>query len=206
MKRNFIKLYRGFTLVELMISVGIFAFMTAFLLAKYGKFDQSLLLTNLAYDVALNIRTAQSYGISVKNADAENTADNFNSSFGIYFNSSAVPTPYNNNKQFIFFADTCVNAIYDYVSSSGCVDVQIKPPLKIKRNSFIKSTCAGSDVSTCLDLNPLSITFKRPDPNAIIKTQTSNITDYAYAEIVLQSSDGSTKKVIIRKTGQIEVK
>src|SRR6185369_4435025 len=57
---------RGFTLIELLISVAIFVYMTGLLVAKYGNFNQSVLLTDLAYDVALTIRTAQTYGLSVK--------------------------------------------------------------------------------------------------------------------------------------------
>ncbi len=60
---------KGFTLIELMITVSIFAIMTALLVAKYGAFNNGVLLTNLAYDIALNIRSAQSYGLNTKGTD-----------------------------------------------------------------------------------------------------------------------------------------
>ena len=56
----------GFTLIELIVSVAIFVFMTALVVAKYGNFNQSVLMTDLAYDIALTLRTAQTYGVSVQ--------------------------------------------------------------------------------------------------------------------------------------------
>ncbi len=61
---------RGFTLIELVISIAIFVIMTALVVAKYGNFNQGALLTDTAYDIALVLHTAQSYGLSVKNAGA----------------------------------------------------------------------------------------------------------------------------------------
>ena len=48
MKNKFTKFQKGYTLVELVITITIFAAMTAYLLAKYGTFNQSVALTNLA--------------------------------------------------------------------------------------------------------------------------------------------------------------
>ena len=93
---------RGFTLIELVITIAIFAAMTTYLLAKYGKFNQSLLLTNLAYDVALTIRTAQSFGLNVKavTTNAEYVTPSFDFPYGAHFDSRSTK-----NKSFIFFAD-----------------------------------------------------------------------------------------------------
>ena len=191
---------KAFTLVELIISIAIFAFMTAFLLAKYGKFDQNLLLTNLAYDVALSIRTAQSYGISVKDSSTLSNEGSPTGSYyypyGVYFNSLAAT-----NKQFIFFSDNDADGLY------GGLDTTLKT-YTIKKNSSIVSVCAssgGGASPSCTSQSSVSITFKRPEPNAIIKTNTDEVTKYAYAEIVLRSSDNSTKRVVIRNTGQIAV-
>ena len=180
---------KGFTLVELMVSVGIFVMMTGLLLSKYGTFNQGILLTNLAYDVALTIRNAQSYGLNVKSSPTESVrfSNNFDNSYGVHF--------VNNTASFIFFADTV--SYGQYTSSDVIVS-----NTSIQRGSKISALCAGSSSTSCNTASTLDITFKRPDPNAIINSGGST---FSYAEITLQATDGSLKKVIVRSTGQIAV-
>lgn len=187
---------KGFTLVELMVSVGIFAAMTVLLLAKYGNFNQGILLTNLAYDVALTIRNAQSYGLNVKSApgdDGRTYSEEFNYPYGVHFTVG---------KQFIFFADN--DPLNDNKYGDGIYTAPLDTPIStsnIKGSSVIQSICVGE--SPCdSSISSLDITFRRPDPNAII---TADEATYSYAEVVLRATDGSQKKVVIRSTGQIAV-
>src|SRR4051812_36480456 len=75
---------KGFTLVELMISVAIFIILTVLLVAKYGNFNQGVLFTNLAYDMALTLRTAQTYGLSVQNQE-QSSQPIFQYPYGVSF-------------------------------------------------------------------------------------------------------------------------
>lgn len=186
-----LKFNKGFTIVELMVTMIIFAFMTTFLIAKYGKFDQSLLLTNFAFDVALAIRNAQSYGLSVKSLPDQ--GGGFNFAYGVALQTGT---------QFFFFTDL----IGDGAISGG---EELIKTYNAKKNMTIYSVCAGTGTGvSCIGANNsntrLYITFKRPEPDAIIR-----LTPYGanqdYAEIILRSSDGTTKKVVVRKTGQISV-
>lgn len=192
MIKNSNKLNKGFTLVELMVSVAIFAFMTAFLVAKYGTFNQGILLTNLAYDVALTIRNAQSYGLNVKSkpSASQNYSTEFDKPYGVHFETGA------NNKVMIFFADTNADGKYDGTS-------ELITSYNIKRGSSVSLLCAGS--GSCTPGTSLDITFKRPDPNAIIKKNGETGNTYSYSEITLVSTDGGVKKVAVRSTGQITV-
>ena len=72
----------------------------------------------------------------------------------------------------------------------------------IKRGSYVGSMCAGSE-SNCIKVDILDITFKRPDPNAIIKA--TGVTNPTYARISLMASDGSRRDVTVRSIGQIAV-
>lgn len=209
---------RGFTLIELVITIAIFAAMTSYLLAKYGQFNQSLLLTNLAYDVALTVRTAQSYGLNVKavTTNAEYVPPSFDFPYGVRFDSSS-----SKNKSFIFFADQNLlpsgkfgNGIYDPApdNAESSVDEKISA-YSIKRGSLIDEiiVCVGegtgSEVS-CATADTLDVTFKRPDPDArIYANGVSTITGskITYAEVSLLASDGLKKKVVIRSTGQIAI-
>lgn len=195
MKKFFkkVKGQKGFTILELMITIFIFAMMTAFLLAKYGKFDQSVLLTNLAYDVALTIRNAQSYGLNVKSLPETTTLTEknaFNYPFGAHF---VIGTSFN------FFADL---GTADHVYTS---DTESITPYIIRKNMSVDKLCAGNSADACSSATSLDITFKRPDPNAIITINGSGLQTYPYAEIILKSSDNSTRKVVVRSTGQISI-
>lgn len=187
--KTHLKNEKGFTIVELIVSLGIFALMTALLLSKYGNFNQGILLNNLAYDVALTIRNAQSYGLNVKSA--KRSEDQFGSPYGVHFVA--------NTANFIFFADTNKDGVY------SSVDSEVYPTI-IKRGSKVSALCIGTG-NACTSSNnatDLSISFIRPDPNAKILANSGAISGN-YAEIILSATDGTTKKVIVRSTGQIAV-
>lgn len=197
MKKSFFK-NKGFTLIELIIAVSIFVFMTAYLLTKYGTFSQGILLTNLAYDVALTIRNAQSYGLNVRGIDiGESQGTEYKYPYGVHFSSES-----SYNKLFTLFADTSVSdGIYQNDTNISITN--------IKRGSYISKICFSS--SSCASGSPFlknraDITFKRPFPNAIIKYTGDASTAYPYVEITLTSTDGSTKRVTVRSTGQITIK
>jgi prepilin-type N-terminal cleavage/methylation domain-containing protein len=191
MKHFYIKI-KGFTLIELVISVAIFAGITVLLLAKYGNFNQGILLTNLAYDVALTIRNAQSYGLNVQSAPmaGKSFSSEYNIPYGVYFRKT--------ENEFTFFSDLNENGLYnndlsEYISKST-----------MKRGARIDDVCVGTETS-CDTRDSLNITFKRPNPDAVIKSNSDQITTYSYAKIKLLATDGSIKNVVVRSTGQIAV-
>lgn len=184
---------KGFTLIEMLVSLAIFALMTSLLLAKYGNFNQGVLLTNLAYDVALTIRNAQSYGLNAKSA--QRNLDAFQQStgggsYGVHFTTT-------DKTHFTFFVDANNNGIYDDVGADLGVT-------SIKRGSSVSNLCvaAASPCGVGNNVTSLDISFVRPDPNAIIK---SGGVTYDYAEITVKASDGTTRVISIRSNGQISV-
>ncbi len=179
---------KGFTLIELVVTVTIFAFMTALLLAKYGKFNQDVLLTNLAYDVALTIRNAQTFGLNVRSAPGNLNA--FDKAYGVHFTTG---------NSFIFFSDTNANSSYDSGEEIGSPYIIRRSNLTISKVcAFNGQSCPANDPTTVVD-----ILFKRPDPNAIIKGYSG--ATYSVANITLTSSDGYTRLILVRSTGQIAV-
>ncbi|MES2216743.1 MAG: type II secretion system protein [Patescibacteria group bacterium] len=184
---------KGFTLIELLVSVAIFVMMTALLVARYGNFNQSVLLTNLAYDVALTIRTAQTFGLSIKNQGAS-----FQNVYGVELSTDPAK-----NKSIVLFASTN-NSYFD----SG---EQINT-YAIKRGAVISSICAGTGPGAAcgplLDPVTIDVSFKRPDPDAIICIMGSGCPAsdiQRYVEFTLTATDGTTRIVSVRKTGQISV-
>ena len=193
MIKKLLNLKKGFTLVELMVSVAIFAFMTAFIVSKYGNFNQGILLTNLAYDVALTIRNAQFYGLNVKSNPISGALPNqFNYAYGVHFDKSVSN---DNNKKVVFFVDIISDGLYDSTKDGEITTSNIR------KGNYVSNLCVGSP---CTSVSSLDITFLRPDPNAIINAN-GGATKNSYAEITLQSTDGTQRKVSVRSNGQISV-
>ncbi len=200
---------RGFTLIELVVCVAIFAMMTSLLVAKYGTFNQSVLLTDLAYDTAITIRTAQTYGLSVQSSNVGTTP--FNYAYGVDF-STAAPA-----NILTLFADTYGPATLPWSGSpdgayeSGAGKDSLVSAYTITRGAIISAMCVsdGSDCNTgTLKASPnvVDITFKRPNPDAVICINgIGTPCPYAYAQITIKGTDGSTRQVIIRNTGQVSV-
>jgi len=192
---------KGFTIIELIVSIAIFAAMTALVIAKYGTFNQSTLVTNVAYDMALSVRTAQTYGLSVKSSNS--SLNSFDAAYGIHFDS----TPANQNK-FVFFADTDTppNGLYDSQPDEAITTYSLN------QNTKITSICLGSVYSSCNSNNivtSLDVTFKRPNPDAIFCAKGNcqdQLNSQSIAFVTISSSDGSYKQVVyIRKNGEISV-
>ncbi|MEK7610005.1 MAG: type II secretion system protein [Patescibacteria group bacterium] len=202
---------RAFTLLELMVSVGIFALLTTLVVAKYGNFNGSVLLTNLAYDVAITIRTAQSYGLSVKDFNTTPGAvDRFKYGYGVHFTSDGGL----NDKMILFADNASVNVGFiNIVPNNGVYNIGAPPfgdtvisTYYLKRGATISELCVGSSSDKCKD-NPSSvdITFKRPDPDARICSVFLDCNSSPYTEITIKGTDSSTRKVSVRENGQISV-
>jgi prepilin-type N-terminal cleavage/methylation domain-containing protein len=215
---------RGFTLIELVVSIAIFAVMTALVVARYGTFNQNTLLTNVAYDMALTVRTAQSYGLSVKSSDS--ASNSFGAAYGVHLDMSK-PT------KFTLFADTNKNGYYDPTSPG--IDQPITT-YTLTSGVTISKICLAVTQSSCQSPSPnlltssdaLDITFRRPNPDAILYCVSNanagatcsiiatvsignappniNPVTQPIAFITLTSSDKSSSQVVIvRRNGQISV-
>src|SRR3989344_4732921 len=95
------KMKRGFTLVELIVVVAITTLISSIVVVGSSKFDGTILLTNLAYDVALSVREAQFAGLNVKVFQSGGTST-FNAGYGITFYKLNADTSVN-NKDYILF-------------------------------------------------------------------------------------------------------
>lgn len=200
--------HRGFSIVELLVSVAIFAFLTAFLVSKYGNFNQSILLTNLAYDVAITLRNAQNYGINVKSApdvvNNVNYSEEFKLGYGVHFDThTGTPAP---NTEMIFYADTNNSFSYNPGTDS------LLGRYVLRNGSKVSSICTNDTGDSCptsgtgVDgtVGDLDVVFIRPSPDANFGSNGSSI-NAKFAQITLQTPNGQTKKVVVRRTGQIGV-
>ena len=219
MKKNNLKKLinsKGFTLVELLVTLSIFAVTTGIVMTSQGKFDNSVLLTNTAYDIAITIRQAQTYGVNVK----ESLVSNKYNPYGVRFDLSISD---GDNKRFNLFEDSLtVNNIHNNIQDGNFIctssDEECVNSYKLKRGHYIKSICVGTNESDCdtnaINTSRLDISFVRPNPEAVILGVISGIPDTfsstnprKFAKIVISSADDTAKRsIVVTKVGQIYVK
>lgn len=189
-RRAVASLFRGFTLIEMIVVVGILVVITAITLANQGRFGERILLRNLAYDVALTFHEAQVYGISARRI--ANSA--FSTGHGIAIDMS---TP----NAMTRFADVNSNNIYDNPSSEFAGTYQFSRAYRVE--TICAETASGSE--QC-GLQNLYVTFHRPEPDAIVfGTYASVLGQYAGARIIIVSPREDRAEVLIESSGQISV-
>lgn len=196
---------RGFTLLELMVSLTIMVIITSIAGFSRLQFDKSIFLTNLTYDIAIAIRTAQVYGTEVKSV----SSGVYNKAYGVNFDKSRPDS-------FRLFIDGNNSRSYDATSDT------VYRIYSIKNKNSISGLCTISDDDTnnppaCTETNILDVTFFRPDPAACINpnirimswgiktAECTALTGKIQAQITVQSADGNTKKIYIYSTGQISL-
>jgi len=176
---------KGFTLLEMLVVLGIFAVMTSITVFNYTKFRTETILTNMAYEVALSIREAQIYGVSVRSPNGQSSTSDFQYPYGVNFVEDS-------NTYYLFVDSQNIDGVTDCPGSAECVT-----PYTLQRGILISAL-----QKECLDQNELNVTFRRPNPEAIF----DNNSDVSDAQVELTSPDGDTRYVVIRNNGQIEVK
>lgn len=197
----------GYTLLEL--SITLFIILTITAISRFGKtqYERSLVLTNLAYDIALAVRQAQVYGVNTRQADVTSTGS-FNVGYGVRFSSP-------DSTSFFVFLDADNDRAY-----GGSDSMVRNGSYTIKNNNRISSVCVVpvTDSTTCTSVVPvLDITFRRPDPDACFnptglavpnaRTASSCMTAMPYSEarITIQSPAGNSKVIKVYATGQVTV-
>ncbi len=177
----------GFTLVELMVTVGIMLLITGMVVVKYSSFNSTVILTSQAYELALDIRSAQVYGVS-----AGGVTNSYKEAFGIYFDLT-------NPKQYILFQDNPLSGIqarYDEGEQVGEA-YSIDPRFIIAE--ICTTTCSGSDTTQA------SIAFKRPNFDARMWSTIDS--SPGKIKIVLQPADDPSvsRTITVYASGQISV-
>lgn len=195
---------RGFSLIELMIVIAIFTVITTVALFDQGKLNSNVLLTNLAYDVALTVREAQSYGVGVRYSTNNNSASG---GYGVYLNminpeEIKVFHDLKDDGTYVEADDGSAEKTYEFLNQRGN---RIAGICVLDTSGALTEygvQCPGVPFSKSVD--NLNITFKRPDPEANFNVGGNPISGPAY--IVLKSQDGTNcRAVVVEGSGQVRV-
>lgn len=201
---------RGFTVIELLVVTIIIVLITGFILFRHQGFNSSTLLRSLAYSVALSVRQAQVYGVSVRESAAG--SGSFVQGYGVYFGNSGLV----DNSHYLIFADANANGRYDAGEELPRFTIGNGKGTDYRIGNFCAHTIAGANHCGVLGgttITSLTVYFRRPNPDACFATSQSpgacaagaaQVYDYAYIDLqAVGTTDVRTVK--ITSTGQIAV-
>lgn len=175
---------KGFTLLELMVTVSIMVIILSIMVFNFSKTDNKTVLAQIAYGVALNIRQAQVNSISVKSVGGV-----FENGYGVHF---AVGDKYVN-----FYVDK-----NGTIKETGLDNGSSIEEIKIPNGYQISDICDGESCS----ISSADVTFWRPDPSARLTSPDGNTLYGGPLKIELSSDNGSiSKHVKIYRSGQISI-
>jgi prepilin-type N-terminal cleavage/methylation domain-containing protein len=192
---------KGFTLVEMLISVGIFTVMSAIILANYPEFRSRSALDNLTAQVAIVFREAQVYGISVRE---EGDAD-FDVGYGVHVD---IDSSKNGNKELIIFADKNRDKMFNPGTEKDSDSVV--ETFTLTGGESITQLCAPSCVDGTIrpqEQSSVTAVFVRPNPDAYFSVK--GALDESLPSISLRISNRSgsySRNVEVFTTGQISVR
>jgi hypothetical protein len=165
---------------------------TGVLLANNSRFGGTVLLQNLAYDIALSTREAQVYSISVVHF-----GDSFSTPFGVHYDVSSDDT----RDEFIVFADVDGDGSFDpsneYVQKTD-----------ITRGFYIGQLCVTpiNGTQEC-NAQQVDIIFKHPEPDAYIRSSLNNWgTPYGSGRVKVMSPRNDELCIYTEFSGQISVR
>ncbi len=223
--RFYNKLQAGVTVIEMVVVVGIIALVSGVMIFNYSDFSTNVSVRNLAQEIALSVRKAQTYATSVRSIEGLNGVNSKAfPGYGISFavsNNPVVPdeiTP--GPRQFVLFADANLDSndlsgINRYEKGTSCgtpsfLDECLES-FTINTADKVQSICVNENTSRSrcyTDDARLDVTFRRPSPDATICVSTSTVDgdcSISYAVITLESAKGLQRKVLVWNTGQISV-
>lgn len=164
--------------------IAIIAIISAVVLARYKSFNSTILLRDLAYEIALSIREAQVYGVSV-----HSTEGSFNFAYGIHFTRGTT---------YALFADSSPEGSPGY----GRYDTgEELSSYAIGQQNAIVDLCANA---TCGHTS-LDVLFKRPEPDALFAVNGVVATPNSVKVVVGGGTEGNTRTVKVSPTGQISI-
>jgi prepilin-type N-terminal cleavage/methylation domain-containing protein len=206
----------GFTLIEMLVVLAIIITITAVIFAGQSNFSNTILLTSTAYDVALSMRDAETYGLGTRAQGGV-----ANAGYGLDF-SAATPTTYT------LFADDYppaggTNACHtlptngasapnaypgDCVYGSGDAAVST---YTLGNGVTISNFCAAGSSgswscanSTTNKLTKLDIVFLRPNATPFISENgTYNAASAIARACITVSSGANSRYITLAASGQI---
>ncbi len=205
MWHSFKEKQKGFTIVELLVTLGIMVTITSVVLSNQSVYTDGAALSNLAEEMSITLSQAQSYGIAVK--ELTPGSSDFSSAYGI----TASLLASGSSQAYLFFADRNSNQAYDgswdcaVGGASECLE-----RVDFTHSNYIEEICVvrTNGVDQCNVASRVDISFLRPNTEAQITFYNSSGNLYdppnlKGVRIVLMSPAGRSNSVVVYSSGQI---
>jgi prepilin-type N-terminal cleavage/methylation domain-containing protein len=197
---------RGFTLIELVVVITIFAIMSTVLLFNFQGLNKNIEINNLAQDIALFIRKAQTYGVSSSTLGAALDDTNTTSSrYGVYFVYNATTQSVTSMKLYKKLSGVGGTLLADF-------NDPLNPPLviddvAINSQSAKIIVCQANSQNVCTSpITPITdaaVEFERPKPDPYFSLPNGNSSFL----VRIESANSSVPwYIVITPTGNIYVK
>lgn len=192
---------KGFTLIEMVIMVGIVALIAALALANFPSFRGRLALDRESGKLSLALRKAQQYSSGVKRFNTDITDPGAcgaldKAQYPAYSVTISTAAP----KEYDIYADPDCDRI------SGTFAGDLIESFIMEGGVSIKQICINIDAGGgCTEASSLDVWYIRPSPSLQLTIDGVPSPTIQSAKIVLGVEDGSRKSVIVRKTGQVSV-
>ncbi|MEK7503273.1 MAG: prepilin-type N-terminal cleavage/methylation domain-containing protein [Patescibacteria group bacterium] len=188
-----VRITRGFTLIEVVVVIGVMAVIATITLISFPQFSERVGIEQEAGKLALAARRAQSNALAVRE---------FQPGSGI-FPSYGVNVSMSNPLQYVVFGDPNATNRFESFLSEAVETTAVEKRVSIYRicgnsQSIPQGSCA---------LSSADIIYIRPTPTIVLTGVDSGIPAlYNDIKVVLRNSDGSIERnVIIWSTGQISI-
>ncbi len=207
---------RGFTMVEMLVSLGIILIITSIVLLGQDRFNKNLVLVDTAYTVAFTLRQAQTFALSSRKFQTTQ-----NAGYGVHFTKGSFTS-------YTLFADTVPSAPGNgqgglcpgHVAQTGLESrpgnceyngsAELVTTYNLNHGFKVSGFCGFPKVGLqqCIigDLDELHISFLRPNTQAVmLGERAGSLVELTSAKIYITSPDGENRCVNVSKVGQIAV-
>lgn len=201
---------QAFTLVELMVSIGIMAIVLGISISGAPSAIMRLALSDNTYQTELLIREAQLQGSAI------NSVNDTYGGTGVYFNLATSSLSIKFRDKVVIANPPKAIAVGNGLYDQAAPDEKNSTLALTNRNRIAKLCVAsGAGPLTCYDnsvtpLKTLTVSFSRPKQTAHIYLDDSTSTDYTTACIELDSlrapEKGYVRSILVYKSGMITKK
>ena len=170
------------------------------ILFNYTVFSDSLGLTAAGQEMAIAVRQAQTYGLSVK--EVRPGGGNFDSAYGVHFD-------VNSPNGYLLFADVDGSKTYDAGNGCGSFTTECIERFYFRNGITISPNglCDGNSCPPQASVRMMDITFLRPNPDARIYFTNNGgmikIGPSLTGKVLLVSKKNKTITLTIESTGQV---
>lgn len=228
MKKNYLKkeYQKGFTLIEFIVIISIFAIMAAVALFNFNGFRSNVALNNLTHDIALTIRQAQVFGWSTQTVGLVTDVDgnNLQQKQGVYFKYDPGTQSY--GQEFILYSkENPFNTFDGAFNEDPNSGDQIVDTIKIQGTSRIAAIYTARTRRELTELVPgtglpiggnpvsgsVSVAFARPRPEALFYDGANPLagSEKQYLGIYVRGSndanDTRVRVITVSQFGEINV-